>query len=322
MSGGATRRLLADGRWHFQHGPIDCIVDADGDAGAVARCVERAWTRFQGVLDELVAELPLLRADLSGEGAERVTPSGGIARRMVAACRPYGEAGAFVTAMAAVAGSVAEELTAFFDDAGVARASVNNGGDIALHLAPASSYAVGLCSDPSLAVAGGPLAGRFEVGFASPVRGIATSGWRGRSFSFGIADSVTVLAGTASAADAAATMIGNAVDVDAAGIRRRPASELRDDSDLGERLVTVAVPPLRSADVERALAAGAAVAEREIAAGRVVAAAISLQGRFRVVDRAPSGRSRTAAWPRDPSQPRFLRRDSQPTTPSPISISA
>ena len=45
------------------------------------------------------------------------------------------------------------------------------------------------------------------------MRGIATSGWRGRSFSLGIADAVTVLAATAAEADAAATMIANAVDL-------------------------------------------------------------------------------------------------------------
>ena len=286
--GGAVRRLLADGRWHFQHGPIDCILVADGDADALAQCVEHAWRRFSGLLDELVAELPLLRADLSHARAASLQPTGPVAARMVAACRPYGEAGTFITAMAAVAGSVAEELIACFDADGIARASVNNGGDIALHLAPGGTYAVGLCADPALALAGGPLAGRFVVDAASPVRGIATSGWRGRSLSLGIADSVTVLARSASAADAAATILGNAVDVDAPGIVRRPAGDVRDDSDLGRRLVTCAVPALSPAKVAEALAAGAAAAEEEIAGGRIVAAALSLQGRFRLIDAALS----------------------------------
>ena len=68
------------------------------------------------------------------------------------------------------------------------------------------------------------------------MRGVATSGWRGRSFSLGIADAVTVLAATAAAADAAATIIANAVDLPGhPAIARRPASELEDDSDLGDR---------------------------------------------------------------------------------------
>ena len=285
----AVRRRLADGRWHFQHGPIDCIVSADGDDAVIARCTDRAWDRFQGVLGELVAELAWLRADLSAPGAATLRPRGRVAARMVAACRPYGESGTFITAMAAVAGSVADELAACFDVAGVQRASVNNGGDIALLLAEGHAYSVGLCTDPADALADRPLAGRFEVDAASPVRGVATSGWRGRSFSLGVADSVTVLAGSASAADAAATIIGNAVDVGAPGIVRRPACEVRDDSDLGDRLVTCAVPRLSSRAVAEALAAGAAVAAREVGAGRIVAAALSLQGRFQLVGPTAAG---------------------------------
>jgi len=185
--------------------------------------------------------------------------------------------------MAAVAGSVAEELVAAFAAPGIARAAVNNGGDIALHLAPGGSFVVGVCADPSIARFASPLDGRFAVDAASPVRGIATSGWRGRSLSLGIADSVTVLAPTAAAADAAATIVANAVDVDDACIVRAPASSVRDDSDLGDRLVTLAVPPLPAELVASALADGTAEARRLIAAGRIVAAVLSLQGRWSVV---------------------------------------
>ena len=278
---GAVQRRLDGDRWHFQHGPIDCIVSADGDASAVAAAVERAWTRFRPLLAELVAELALLRADLSARAA--ALPRGAVARRMVAACRPHGEEGRFITAMAAVAGSVAEELIAAFDDPRIVRASVNNGGDIALRLAPGASFAVGVCADPLRARFATPFDGRFAIDAASPVRGIATSGWRGRSFSLGIADSVTVLAPSASVADAAATIVANAVDVDHPGIVRAPASTVKDDSDLGERLVTRAVPPLAEALVETALARGVAEARAQIAARRITAAVLSLQGRWRVV---------------------------------------
>jgi ApbE superfamily uncharacterized protein (UPF0280 family) len=202
---------------------------------------------------------------------------------MVAACRAQAAGGRFITAMAAVAGSVAEELIAAFDDPRIVRASVNNGGDIALRLAPGASFAVGVCADPLRARFATPFDGRFAIDAASPVRGIATSGWRGRSFSLGIADSVTVLAPSASVADAAATIVANAVDVDHPGIVRAPASTVKDDSDLGARLVTRAVPPLADALVETALARGAAEARAQIAARRITAAVLSLQGRWRVV---------------------------------------
>ena len=278
---GAVRAQLGDGRWHFQHGPIDCILSAEGEAGAAAECLEHAWARFRGVLDELVAELPLLRTDLSSLPGGQVAPQGPIARRMVEACRPHAAAGRFITAMAAVAGSVAEELIASFADPRIRRAFVNNGGDIALHLAPGASFEVGLFADPASGLAGLPLDGRFSIEAGTPIRGIATSGWRGRSFSLGIADAVTVLATTASAADAAATVIGNAVDVEDGRIVRRPANEVRDDSDLVHRLVTREVPTLPPTLVERALANGLARARREIESGRVIAALICLQGRAR-----------------------------------------
>ena len=152
-----------------------------------------------------------------------------------------------------------------------------------LSLAPGASLEVAVCADPIRGALGGPLDGRFTLAAESPVRGIATSGWRGRSFSLGIADSVTVLAACASSADAAATIVANAVDVDDARIARAPANSVRDDSDLGARLVTRAVPPLSADLVSTALEGGAAEARAQVAAGRIIAAVLSLQGRWRVV---------------------------------------
>ncbi len=295
----ALRRALPVARWHFQHGPIDCVIGAEGDAQAVAAALEAAWARFEGALAELVAELPLLRANLAqgrcrfatAEGLARVgpglrwddlhgaAPRGRIAQRMVDACLPYARQDQFITAMAAVAGSVAQELIGHFDRPGVRRAFVNNGGDIALHLAPGASFDIGLVIDPRHADHG--LDGQFCVDAASSVRGIATSGWRGRSLSLGIADSVTVLAATAAQADAAATLIANAVNVEDPRIGRAPAHTLRDDSDLGDLLATIEVPVLAAAQVARALAAGVDFAQHEIAAGRIVAAALCLQGQVR-----------------------------------------
>ena len=75
---GAARRRLVGNRWHFQHGPIDCIVAATGDDAAVGAALDVAWTRFQTLLAELVGELPLLRADLSAGAISK--PSGRVAR--------------------------------------------------------------------------------------------------------------------------------------------------------------------------------------------------------------------------------------------------
>ena len=258
----AQRKLLDAQRWHFQHGPIDLVISADGDAAALASAHAAAWQRFEQVLPELVQELPQLRQAVSSNATD-CPLKGPVARRMWQACRPY--AMDFITPMAAVAGSVAQEIIACYQRPGIARAWVNNGGDIAMHLTPGQSLKVGLYADIArLDVAQLQdqllLDGQFSVEAAMPVRGVATSGWRGRSFSMGIADSVTVLARTAAQADAAATVIANAVNVNDARVQRAPAASLKDDSDLGQRLVTINVPPLPPALVLQALQAGLATA--------------------------------------------------------------
>ena len=273
----AQRQPLPGDRWHFQHGPIDIVIGADGDADALQAAHEAAWQRFQPLLHELVAELPVLRQPIAGPCPLR----GIVAQRMWAACRPF-HAG-YITPMAAVAGSVAQELIAGYRRDGVQRAWVNNGGDIALHLAPGQALKVGLVTDPTrpaARTAAGLLRtdADFEVHASLPVRGIATSGWRGRSFSLGIADSVTVLARTAAEADAAATIVANAVDVAAPGIVRRPAKMVKDDSDLGDIPVTVEVPPLPAELIQRALTAGRRRARELRAAGLLWSAALVCQG--------------------------------------------
>ncbi|WP_018906631.1 UPF0280 family protein [Variovorax paradoxus] len=278
----AQRAALDKNRWHFNHGPIDIVAEAHGDPYAVAAAHDAAWARFGHVLDELVRELPLLRLPVT----DSMRPRGVVGARMWDACAAFSPM--FITPMAAVAGSVAQELIAFYDRPGIERAWINNGGDIALHLAPGQSARVGVYADLARFdwQDSGILAtdGQFEISAAQPVRGVATSGWRGRSFSLGIADSVTVLAATAAGADAAATVIANAVDVDDAAIRRRPASECKDDSDLGEMLVTVDVPPLSPAQVKSALDTGAVCAKVLQKEGLAWAALLVCQGQWRLVE--------------------------------------
>jgi ApbE superfamily uncharacterized protein (UPF0280 family) len=270
----AKATLLPDKeRLHLQDGPIDLIIEAFGRPMVVRAAYAAAAARFTTILDELCAELPLLRARVVPEGHALEGP---IARRMWAAVVPFAEEG-FITPMAAVAGAVAEEvLGAMVAAAPLSRAYVNNGGDIALHLTPGTQFAAGMVTRPDQPA----LFGTATLHAEQPARGIATSGWRGRSFSLGIADAVTVLAETAVRADAAATVIANAVDLPAhPGIRRVQANELQPDSDLGRILVTREVPRLTPSEVEDALVAGLACAERARERGLVMAAALHLQGR-------------------------------------------
>ena len=298
----AQRQALPGARWHFQHGPIDIVIGADGDAPAVQDAHQAAWLRFETVLGELVAELPLLRQPVAplkwpanGLLLEQACPlQGVVARRMWQACAAH--AADFITPMAAVAGAVAQELIALYRRPGVRRAWVNNGGDIALHLGAGEIFRIGLFANLArLGTRPIEMDAHFDVRASDPVRGVATSGWRGRSFSLGIADSVTILAASAAQADAAATRVANAVNVEHAGIVRRPACELKDDSDLGDIAVTVAVPPLPPAEVDRALQAGLLCARGLQQRGLVFAAALVCQGRYLGLQ-APMS-SPAGAWP-------------------------
>jgi ApbE superfamily uncharacterized protein (UPF0280 family) len=269
------RALLPGNRLHLSEGPIDLIIWADGEVAAVSEAYRAAEIRFTGLLAELVAELPMLRAPLSEPPPEFRSP---IARRMVQACWPYRDV--FITPMAAVAGAVAEAvLVAMTEAAPLARAYVNNGGDIALHLTPGTSLTVGVVRSLEKAVPEGDV----RITHESPVRGIATSGRHGRSFSLGIADAVTVLARDAPSADAAATIIANAVDIDDAAIARRPARDLDPDSDLGDIPVTVDVGSLAPAQIAAALDAGVARGEELRHAGLIFGALLTLADEWRSV---------------------------------------
>ena len=272
----ATARLISGNRLHLQHGPIDLIIGADGAPEQVELAYRAAVAAFPSILPALVTQLPMLRTPLS-EAAQRAATSS-VARRMVAAVWPFRDR--FITPMAAVAGSVADEMLGIMGRAATLdRAYVNNGGDIAIHLANSAIFTIGVVGD--LTAPG--IDARITTRAGDGIGGIATSGWRGRSQSLGVADAVTVLARTAAEADAAATMIANAVDVDDPAIRRLPAHEVKDDSDLRDLLVTVGVGQLSDEQRAKAISCGADRARQILSKNLIVAAYIQLQGKMVVV---------------------------------------
>lgn len=265
--------ILPDGRrLHLHHGPIDLIIEVFGSARD--GCYARAVGRFQTILSELADELPALRRPA---GAHEF--KGPTARRMAQATRRFDR---FVTPMAAVAGSVADEmLAAMVAGKDVEKAYVNNGGDVAFHLSPGQSV--------EAAGASGPIVINFE----DAPRGLATSGWRGRSHSLGIADAVTVAARNAATADAAATLIANAVDLPGrAKVQRAKASDLSPDSDLGDRWVTTDVGALTEAEAQMALSRGAAYADQLIAEAIITEASLTLQGQTIIAARDEARRAK------------------------------
>ncbi len=273
--------LLPDGRLHLQHGPIDLLCRAWGTPDAVRAATTAAANVFPTLLPALCAQRDLLRRTTASRASAATHP---VSLAMVQAVAPYAATG--VTPMAAVAGAIADHvLQAMRAAAPLDRAFVNNGGDIAFHLVPGQSLRCALVTD----LVHPTLDGAFLLTAGSPTRGIATSGRAckgrgGRSFSFGIADSVTILARTAAIADAAATVVANAVDLPGhPAITRRPACAIDPDSDLGPRRVTWDVAHLSGPEIHRALDAGRRVADGLVHIGLIHGAVLALRGQFATV---------------------------------------
>lgn len=273
---------LPDGRVHFSQGPIDIVAQADASVpDSSERAIRTAWNRFQSVLEELCSELLLLR---SPDRTKWACLQGPIAKRMAVAVSDFD---AFITPMAAVAGAVADELRDLMcKETQICRAIVNNGGDVSLYLAPGQECRIGLVSSPDAGLAGSTL----RISADDDIQGIATSGWRGRSHSLGIADAVTVAAADCATADAAATIIANTIDLPGhPSVRRSPASQLSPDSDLGDLLVTTDVSPLSAAEARMALSRGWSFASELVARGAIHSAAMSLCGESMVADHLGQG---------------------------------
>ncbi len=269
--------LLPDGkRLHLHHGPIDLVIFADTEpARGREQAFRAAAARFDGLLEEIVAELHLLRKPIRDGGH---APEGAVAQRMWAAAKPHA-AGQFITPMAAVAGAVADTvMEAMLRAADITRAYVNNGGDISMFLREGRSYEAAISAPSGKELARVVIQGGIGVG------GMATSGMGGRSLSAGIADAATVFAASAAVADAAATMVANAVDIPGhRSISRRPADEIDPETDLVGMDVATGCGELSKDEVALALDRGALAANGMIGIGLISSAALFLRGESRTL---------------------------------------
>ena len=210
------RPALPDGRLHLQHGPIDLIIEAFGAAGEVERAYGQAVERFGDILPTLVRELPTLRRPVGD--AYRCCR----ARWRGAWPRPSGRTAPSSSRRwrRSPARSPTRCCRRWCAGRTLDKAYVNDGGDIALHLTPGHELRAGIVATGARR-RGAPRPTTSRCA-ASPPR--AAAGARSRWAS---PTAVTVLAATAAAADAAATLIANAVDLDHPAIERRPARAAR-----------------------------------------------------------------------------------------------
>lgn len=273
--GGFSRRLPSNDRLHLQHGPIDLLIQAhSANPQEVTTAYTAATSAFTGLLAKLALDLDQLRQPAAVE-LKLMHP---VSRNMSATAMRFSPT--FVTPMICVAGAVADYIKHhMLLSANLDKVLVNNGGDISVHLSPGSTAKLAICGD----VRSGRCTDFIELSYEDKVGGVATSGWPGRSHSLGIADAVTVLADTAALADAAATLVANAVDLPGhRNIRREPATELSPDTDLGDRRVTTHVGELTDSEIDAALSKGMPWAKEFVSQRLIHSGYLHLQGKTQV----------------------------------------
>ncbi|MFO8089298.1 MAG: hypothetical protein R6U13_05630 [Desulfatiglandaceae bacterium] len=195
-----------------------------------------------------------------------------IAREMVRSICMIGDSQ--LTPMAAVAGSLAAATADFLFDRGMTRVIVNNGGDVAIRLEADQEVRVGVRDD----VIRDSWSRVITLDGSRNSWGVATSGLGGRSFTLGIASAATVIASTASVADAAATAVANASFIEDPNVIRRSAEELDPDTDIPGLPVTVRVGEVKESTRRIAVKRALAFAEELIARNVVLGAFVAVKG--------------------------------------------
>ena len=202
--------------------------------------------------------------------------------------RPAGPiATSFITPMAAVAGSVADEMATIMRCAAPLRRAAHQQRRRYRHSSrrrrkvrsPAWWRARTCPRSPARS------ASPTAIGYAAWRRPAGGAGAR----ACGIADAVTVLARDAAGADAAATMIANAVNADHPAVRRAPPGRSRTTatSAISMSRSTSGRCPRRSS--RRRWPEAKREAQRFLGRGLIVGAVLMLEGQYRVVGIADAG---------------------------------
>jgi hypothetical protein len=185
-----------------------------------------------------------------------------------------------LTPMAAVAGTISDGVAAFLFRRGMTRVIVNNGGDVAIRTGSGVSVNVGIRPELNYSA----LTDIITLADERSSWGVATSGLEGRSLTRGIASAATIIAGSASLADAAATSIANASYVEDETVIQRPAEELDEQTDIPGIAVTVQAGPFTEEKKDLALSGAMNKAKAFLKKGLIFGAYIVVDGKVLMTD--------------------------------------
>lgn len=266
---------LAPGRLFLDYGPIQATVSAFRAGKPLDHEIEEACAYVEEQLKELVAYLPFAR--LTPDAVQETKNFPDILLKMMDAVKISGDP--TLTSMATVAGTFSDKIADFLVEKGATKVMVSNGGDLAIRLSPGESTKVGIVSD----INDQSFSHIITISEESPIRGIATSGFGGRSFTKGIASAAVAFGKNCREADAAATLIGNHCFSPDPSIIKIKAEELDPETDIKGHSVTLSVGDLLPGTIEKALDHGMSKVQELILNGTIFGAALFVGGKGNVL---------------------------------------
>lgn len=260
---------LKPGQVFVDFGPVSMVITASRNGEGDTQLCRAAFPVIAACLEDLRPSLEMLRRYPPQVELEQLTGAGEtMARAVLRTGDPW------LTPMAAVAGTVADAVADFLFAQGAEKVTANNGGDIALRLAPGQSLGLGVLYD----LERGGVDRVVHLTAEKGVGGVATSGLGGRSLTTGIASGVTVFSRRCAQADALATLLADRSCIDSPAVHTRLAGELDPDSDIADLPVVVSVEPLSREEKERALEQVLREAEEQCRRGNLLACIATVQG--------------------------------------------
>ncbi len=261
--------VLPGGSVLAESGPMRLVISAGIGKVLQTKMALRAAEESFGFLERVARHRKYLGRQFL-ESREQIKDS--LVLKMISSVVMIGDED--LTPMAAVAGTIADEVADFLFEHGMTKVVVDNGGDVAVRADREEPITVGIRPDIN----------DHEVSYVIGLdpdlhsHGVATSGLGGRSLTRGIASAATVVARTASLADAAATAVANASFLEDEQVRRRPAEDLDPYTDIAGLDITVKVGPLSEEKKIRAVSQAIRRAEDLVRREVILGAFVAVQG--------------------------------------------
>ena len=268
-------RELKPGQVYFDYGPVSMVVSAVRDGAGDSALCRQAAEVVEHNLRLLGQSLDMLRRYPAQVEPGRLE---GAARAMADAVLSTGDP--YLTPMAAVAGAMSDAVADFLWEQGAQKAVANNGGDVALRLAPGQTLDMGILYE----LGHGGVDRVIRLLPEHGIGGVASSGLGGRSLTTGVASIVTAFSSRCARADALATLLADRSYIPSPAVHTCLASQVDPDSDIADLTVVTAVDPLTDSEKKQALRQIMEEAEAQYQRGNLRACVAAVQGMTRTFD--------------------------------------